>query len=1238
VARFEAARKQQPQDDGAVKPEPEVLWTWHEEESRPVLLPTSLKNHFSEGALVRVKFSEKPDFPFFVRAHTESFSEKLKTGTISILKSILNAASLTGDLEKKAKLVLAEEKEAALKEMVMVIGDTYMSKRDLWQLQLAMMQHKGRLIYRGFRQNFCEHVPSSSIDKLVSADGKAAACGMVGVKTDVAFRSSSTHMFLLIEVSAELFSFGLFGRYYWEVLLECFGQCLERACAVPSGKRSTSHFLRIILFARAKEHSESANEETSPSASPRSPNRQAFTAVGPAPEQKDLYDVIFEGYASTMPPARELRNRVARVFLTLMEEEDRCKRDPDSWPTRQTSSSSEGETASCWQGIRYGELVESHQGNTLECLNLALDHFDQTHLDRYLKISGQVVIILTAGSGLIRSRTRELYMLTNRRCISSGHQSFQIVSVRDPPFHRVPWIMWPQSPSISALSVPSRTSHETEADKLSPFPRWLSFICYQEGRLSPCWTEEDSVKASFLPFIDHEQNHGLQWTPPVLPLIQESHPHEQDERQTMSPKSMPTFQEETALRAFRASSNQKTWDEIRLPRLSSAMSESTKTVTEYLPTQYTVNPLRFGQEEGAQLNLMQDLVGLRLAALGGTQIIRNVNYNVYNWPAQVMGDDEEDKQSPWQVHGNLLPKSLHQLTVQAACGSEWRFAPRETDLTVGKKEHFQLDRDKATSFLYERFFVHLTSRWGQEGPGPPKTTWIESRTVFHLNERLDWNYLDQVLAGVYRIPPALPYPVDRRNLNDPLIRKDSSSLSLSGDTRDGWQLRGALKQHLLMLMPKSCLASSHAEIFRCVLSHLQGKIVLGKDPFDAFEQSGSFEKNRDLIMEALSKRQEYVRDQLAEDQSLPSRQTSRSEVNPTDGRRHSATGSSSIQEFLYFGLDGLGDSAEAPQEQPPVSRNTTTVTTAFDNIGTVAQDDVDPNDDPKKLLENFDEIRSQTVERFKSFQEGLRKLLFGRMPKEQFDRELLDIDTNSVHFTVGRGEKEVSVCRAELGTSFTQSRDWFGFFYDDVFCPPKFFHLVVEWMACSSIHLASFFTKLEKLASEHGFRLLRLPICVLFLQPAPAWVWSEDQETNFDRLPFYPRPRVSFPKCRDRDRAEQVYAKLLEAWLQPPLNLHFIFSCPIQDFKAYPIVAEEDPRRTTANREVYQRLKGWVLCDSDGLALVTLREEGIMFFENHIQVFEARTEERVQSNLKKVNQLRSKFFEVTKEILKLWEP
>lgn len=45
-------------------------------------------------------------------------------------------------------------------------------------------------------------------------------------------------------------------------------------------------------------------------------------------------------------------------------------------------------------------------GNLLECLNLALNHFDQHHLDRLLKVSGQVVIIMTAGCGLIRTKSR----------------------------------------------------------------------------------------------------------------------------------------------------------------------------------------------------------------------------------------------------------------------------------------------------------------------------------------------------------------------------------------------------------------------------------------------------------------------------------------------------------------------------------------------------------------------------------------------------------------------------------------------------------------------------------------------------------------------------------------------------------------------------------------------------------------------------------------------------------------
>ena len=110
------------------------------------------------------------------------------------------------------------------------------------------------------------------------------------------------------------------------------------------------------------------------------------------------------------------------------------------------------------------------RGNLLECLNLALNHFDQHHLDRLLKVSGQVVIIMTAGCGLIRTKSKELYLLTNRRCLAAGHSNFRLVGVRDPPWHRVPWVQWPGEapsglmelpggPAFKDLAVPNQHLH-----------------------------------------------------------------------------------------------------------------------------------------------------------------------------------------------------------------------------------------------------------------------------------------------------------------------------------------------------------------------------------------------------------------------------------------------------------------------------------------------------------------------------------------------------------------------------------------------------------------------------------------------------------------------------------------------------------------------------------------------------------------------------------------------------------
>lgn len=1204
AARFEAAKKE-PEDKSGK--DTEVGWTWHDEEgSRPVLLPSTLKGNFEDGALIRVKFAEKPELPFFIRANAEYYSDRLKTGNISITKSILNAAGVPGN-EKRAKLEVVEEGAAALKRMVMVIGDIFLSKRDLWHMQLAMMQRRGRIIYCGYSQNFCEHVPRSHIEQLLGADGKPVFCGSVSMRTEVIFRSSSAHMFLLIEVSAELFQYGLMGLPYWQILLDCLGQCMERVCNASSKKMS--HYIRLLLFARRK-----PTVGTTPGdGTCRAPTatRKEFTAYGPPEDHQDFYDVIFEGYASAMPSPQELRSRVSRIFLTLLEEEEKYKKDPTAWVEQQKGA--KPSEMGPWQRMRAGELVESEEGNLLECLNLALNHFDQHHLDRDLKVSGQVVVIITAGCGLIRTRTKELYLLTNRRCLAAGHTSFQLVGVKDPPWHRVPWVQWPGGPTLHDLVLPSQPI-EWEGDKrLSPFPAWLSYIPYQEAVFCPCLDNKDWVKAGFLPLLDSAPAVAStpipRWTNSICSL-EEQPKRARQEMPELSPKSMPSFPDTgPALRSFRISSNQKTWDEIRLPRLRAHLSKSKKSYHCYAPVAYSVNPQRFGNTEGAKLELMYDLVGLRLAALGGTQIA---------WHDGVAGDQEAGKpeqMQPWQVYANLLPTSLHDLTVLAACGSEWRFKPQATDLTVSRTERFKYDRDKATSFLYEQFFVHLTSTW-------KRSQWIESRCVFHLQERLDWNFLDHVLAGVYQIPPALPYPVDRSQLHDDLMvpRRDSSTTSFAGDTRDGWQLRGALKQHMLILMPKSSLASSHWEMMRCVLARLGGQITIGKDPFDAFSEIGAFEKNQEMLLEALLERQARVIETASDCTSLPSRGTSR---NDFPDKRPQALSEDTV--VLNFEVK------DKSREEVDLGV-TRAVSGPNEEVSSEIQDEVSPSADAQQLLEDFANVRKCTVQQFESFQTGLKKLCFGRLPLQQFEKESMGIDTSMKHFTVGRAEKTVSVRGAELETSFLQSRDWFGAFYDDVYSPPKFFHIVLEWIACSACHMTSFLTNLDKLAARHGFRLLRLPIGILFPQPAPAWVWSSDQETNFDRLPFYPRKRMSLPTLALP--REQVYARLLQAWVKPPLKFHFIFASPIQDFKAYPIVAEEDAKeKTSAKKEVYQRLKGWVLCDPDGFCLATLREECIYFFENPLHIFHSRTQERVKDNLRKAERVHQLFFHITTDLL-----
>jgi len=285
--------------------------------------------------------------------------------------------------------------------------------------------------------------------------------------------------------------------------------------------------------------------------------------------------------------------------------------------------------------------------------------------------------------------------------------------------------------------------------------------------------------------------------------------------------------------------------------------------------------------------------------------------------------------------------------------------------------------------------------------------------------------------------------------------------------------------------------------------------------------------------------------------------------------------------------------------------------------------------------------RQVLLDNFEKFKLGLEKLCSGR----EGTKLKLDVNIDDVggSFLVRRGNCTVKVRDMSLETSFEKSRDWFELFYDDNYSPPKMFHLVIQWIACSSQHMVGFHQSLSKTAQENGFSLVRLPIAQLFPQPAPAWVWGanrEDQETNFDRLSFYPRRVLKLEAGLDDHGKKALYGRILSAWVKDPLNFLFIFSSKTSEFKAeaWDPAAQQKEDKSKENAAVFQRLKGWVLGSQDGAVLVALREDVIYWYESWLPFSDAMDFVEVEAHQRKLDNLRTLFHQETRSALEADRP
>ena len=57
-----------------------------------------------------------------------------------------------------------------------------------------------------------------------------------------------------------------------------------------------------------------------------------------------------------------------------------------------------------------------------------------------------------------------------------------------------------------------------------------------------------------------------------------------------------------------------------------------------------------------------------------------------------------------------------------------------------------------------------------------------------------------------------------------------------------------------------------------------------------------------------------------------------------------------------------------------------------------------------------------------------------------------DVVTEKALANQPSGRSTVRVRSMQIDSQFATSRDWFELFYDSRYAPPKFFHLVMQWM------------------------------------------------------------------------------------------------------------------------------------------------------------------------------------------------
>ncbi|XP_049824160.1 GATOR complex protein Iml1 isoform X3 [Aethina tumida] len=394
-----------------------------------------------QGDIVEIYHEcEAEDYPRLLLQIKNDESQQLKE-TISVEHSIANAFGL--QIFKNVIVRLVNPSDVALDSIELTFKDQYMGRSEMWRLKNSLINS---CVYMNKKLEFCGGAVRCQVYEMW-AQGDRVACGVITDDTKVVFRSSTSMVYLFLQMSSEMWDFDIYGDLYFEKAVNGFLSDLF----MKWKKNGSNHEVTIVLFSRTFYEATSLEEFPEHM-------RECLQKDYKGRYYEDFYRVAvqnerFDDWSGILV---QLRKIFSQYLKTVLEYHSR----PD-----QTIPAATNSTAA--------------QGNFLEVLNMSLNVFEKHYLDRSFDRTGQLSVVVTPGVGVFEV-DRELTNITKQRIIDNGVGS-DLVCVGEQPLHAVP-----------LLKFHNKDTHLNVPDDYS-MPHWINLSFYS--------TNKKIAYSSFIPRI-----------------------------------------------------------------------------------------------------------------------------------------------------------------------------------------------------------------------------------------------------------------------------------------------------------------------------------------------------------------------------------------------------------------------------------------------------------------------------------------------------------------------------------------------------------------------------------------------------------------------------------------------------------------------------------------------------------------------------------------------------------------